>query len=144
MSSTVSSHLVEVLEKHKINHVFELIGGMITIMVDELHRSDSIQVHSMHHEQGAAFAAEGLARVDGKFGVALATSGPGATNLITGIGSSFFDSVPMLFITGQVNSNEISNNPELRQSGFQEMDIVAMVKPITKYAVRLSDPNEFP
>ena len=91
---------------------------MITIMVDELHRSDSIQVHSMHHEQGAAFAAEGLARVDGKFGVALATSGPGATNLITGIGSSFFDSVPMLFITGQVNSSEISNNPELRQSGF--------------------------
>jgi len=144
MSSTVSSHLVEVLEKHKINHVFELIGGMITIMVDELHKSDSIQVHSMHHEQGAAFAAEGLARVDGKFGVALATSGPGATNLITGIGSSFFDSVPMLFITGQVNSNEISNNPELRQSGFQEMDIVSMVKPITKYAVRLSDPNEFP
>ena len=144
MSSTVSSHLVEVLEKHKINHVFELIGGMITIMVDELHRSDSIQVHSMHHEQGAAFAAEGLARVDGKFGVALATSGPGATNLITGIGSSFFDSVPMLFLTGQVNSNEISNNPELRQSGFQEMDIVSMVKPITKYAVRLSDPNEFP
>jgi len=143
VKSTVSSHFVEVLEQNEIKHVFELIGGMITILVDELHKSDTIQVHSMHHEQAAAFAAEGLARVDGKFGVALATSGPGATNLITGIGSCFFDSVPVLFITGQVNSYEISNNPDLRQSGFQEMDIVSMVKPITKFAKRITDPNEF-
>ena len=74
----------------------------------------------MHHEQSASFAAEGYARISGKPGVAMATSGPGATNLITGIGSCFFDSVPALFITGQVNTYEFKFDRPIRQLGFQE------------------------
>jgi len=93
----------------------------------------------MHHEQGAAFAAEGVARQSrGKVvSVAMGTSGPGATNLLTGIGSCWFDSVPCLFITGQVNTRELKGDREIRQQGFQELDIVEVAKSLTKYAVRV-------
>jgi len=94
---------------------------------------------NMIHEQGAAFAAEGFARTRGMTGVAIATSGPGATNLITSIGSCFFDSIPTLFITGQVNTYEYKYDNPLRQVGFQETDIVSIIKPITKYAVMISN-----
>ncbi len=77
------------------------------------------------HEQGAGFAAEGYARITGKSGVAFATSGPGATNLITPIGSCYFDSVPTMFITGQVNTYEYKYDKPVRQIGFQETDIVS-------------------
>ena len=93
----------------------------------------------MHHEQGAAFAAEGYARYSGKLGVAMSTSGPGATNLITSIGSCFFDSVPCLFITGQVNTYEYKYDLPVRQIGFQETDIVNIVAPITKGARLVKD-----
>jgi acetolactate synthase-1/2/3 large subunit len=98
----------------------------------------------MHHEQGAAFAAEGFARVSGLPGIALATSGPGATNLLTGIGSCYFDSTPAIFITGQVNRHELKGDSGLRQLGFQETDIITMAKPITKYCVQVNDPNQIP
>ena len=88
-----------------------------------------------YHEQGAAFAACGYAQISGKPGVAYATSGPGATNIITGIADAYFDSIPAIFITGQVNSNEAKGEYGVRQRGFQETDIVSIVKPITKYAV---------
>lgn len=93
----------------------------------------------MHHEQAAAFAAEGIARqTKGKtIAVAMGTSGPGATNLITGIGSCWFDSVPCLFITGQVNTHELKGNRAIRQQGFQELDIVEVARSLTKYAVRV-------
>ncbi|MFK5108718.1 thiamine pyrophosphate-binding protein, partial [Klebsiella pneumoniae] len=76
----------------------------------------------MHHEQSAAFAADAYGRITGVPGVALATSGPGATNLLTGIGSCYFDSSPAVFITGQVNRNEQKGNKRIRQLGFQETD----------------------
>jgi acetolactate synthase-1/2/3 large subunit len=98
----------------------------------------------MHHEQAAAFAADGYARVKGLPGIALATSGPGATNLLTGIGSCYFDSVPALFITGQVNRHEQKGNRAIRQLGFQETDIVAMAKPITKAAYLINNPDDIP
>ena len=93
----------------------------------------------MHHEQSAAFAAEGVARqTKGKtIAVAMGTSGPGATNLITGIGSCWFDSVPCLFITGQVNTRELKGDRAIRQQGFQELDIVEVAQSLTKYAVRV-------
>ncbi|MEL4383250.1 thiamine pyrophosphate-binding protein, partial [Shewanella algae] len=75
---------------------------------------------SMHHEQSAAFAADAYGRITGVPGVALATSGPGATNLLTGIGSCYFDSSPAVFITGQVNRNEQKGDKRIRQLGFQE------------------------
>lgn len=93
----------------------------------------------MHHEQSAAFAAEGVARqTKGKtIAVAMATSGPGATNLVTGIGSCWFDSVPCLFITGQVNTSELRGDLAIRQQGFQELDIVEVARSLTKYAMRV-------
>src|SRR5947208_7129697 len=104
-------------------------GGMITFLLDALHRRGTTRIVSVHHEQAAAFAAEALGRMTGVPGVAMATSGPGATNLLTGIGSCYFDSSPAVFITGQVNRHEQKGNQPIRQLGFQETDIVAMVGP---------------
>lgn len=139
-----SDFIAEFLEKKGIKSVFELSGGMITHILDSLNQKSKINIITMHHEQGAAFAAEGYARITGLPGIALATSGPGATNLLTGIGSCFFDSTPAVFITGQVNRHELKGDREIRQLGFQETDIVSMAKPITKACFHVSDPNDIP
>jgi acetolactate synthase-1/2/3 large subunit len=112
---------------------------MITHLLDSLAESGQFNIISMHHEQSAAFAAEGVARqTKGQtIAVAMGTSGPGATNLITGIGSCWFDSVPCLFITGQVNTQELKGERAIRQQGFQELDIVEVVSTLTKYSVRV-------
>ncbi|MDA6068795.1 thiamine pyrophosphate-binding protein [Flavobacterium sp. AC] len=139
-----SDFIAEFLEKKGIKSVFELSGGMITHILDSLNQKTSINIITMHHEQAAAFAAEGYARITGLPGIALATSGPGATNLLTGIGSCFFDSTPAIFITGQVNRHELKGDREIRQLGFQETDIVSMAKPITKACFHVNDPNDIP
>ena len=132
--------LVRELERRGVSHVFELVGGMITFLIDAFHTHTDIRVVSMHHEQGAGFAAEGFGRMSAAPGVALATSGPGATNLLTAIGSCFFDSTPTVFITGQVNRAELKGDRKIRQLGFQETDIVSMARPITKMAEMVTDP----
>ena len=132
------------LASRGITHVFELIGGMITFMIDALEQNTAIKIVSMHHEQGASFAAEGWARKKGIPGVAMATSGPGATNLVTAIGSCYYDSVPAIFITGQVNRHEQKRDRPIRQLGFQETDIVSMVQSITKAAWLVNEPAELP
>jgi acetolactate synthase-1/2/3 large subunit len=139
-----SDFIAEFLMKKGIKSVFELSGGMITHILDSLNQKTDINIITMHHEQGAAFAAEGYGRVTGLPGVALATSGPGATNLLTGIGSCYFDSTPAIFITGQVNRHELKGDREIRQLGFQETDIVTMAKPITKACFQINDPNDIP
>ena len=139
-----SDYIATTLEKKGIKFVFELSGGMITHILDSLNQKTDIKVISMHHEQSAAFAAEGFARITGIPGIALATSGPGATNLLTGIGSCYFDSVPCIFITGQVNRHEMKLERNIRQLGFQETDIVSMAKPITKACFQITDPNLLP
>ena len=117
---------------------------MITHLLDSYAESGQFSIISMHHEQSAAFAAEGVARhTRGKtIAVAMGTSGPGATNLITGIGSCWFDSVPCLFITGQVNTRELRGDRAIRQQGFQELDIVEVARSLTKYAVRVDSVND--
>lgn len=135
----LSDYVINFLADKKVSHVFEVCGGAITHLLDSLHGRQDVQTVSMHHEQAAAFAAEGYARITGNIGVALATSGPGATNLITGIGSCFFDSIPCFFITGQVNTYEFKFHKPVRQIGFQETDIVPMVKPVVKEAVLLTE-----
>jgi acetolactate synthase-1/2/3 large subunit len=140
----VSNYIAVFLVKQKITHVFELIGGMIAHITDSIGQTDGIELISMRHEQGAAFAAEGWARMTGKPGVALATSGPGASNLLTGIGSCYFDSVPAVFITGQVNTHEQRGTSSIRQLGFQEMDIVPMSLPITKWSYKVNFSSEIP
>jgi len=132
------------LERKGVKHVFELSGGMITHILDSLNQKTSINIITMHHEQSAAFAADAYGRITGIPGVALATSGPGATNLLTGIGSCYFDSTPAVFITGQVNRHEQKGDRNIRQLGFQETDIVAMAKPITKACYQIRDVNDLP
>jgi len=134
-----SDALAKFLATHNVHTCFELVGGMITHLLDSLAESKQFNIVSMHHEQSAAFAAEGVARhTKGKtIAVAMGTSGPGATNLITGIGSCWFDSVPCLFITGQVNTRELKGDRAIRQQGFQELDIVQVAHSLTKYAVRV-------
>jgi len=140
----VTSYIAHFLRDKGIETVFELQGGMITRIIDELYQMGGFTIVSMHHEQAAAFAADAYARVTGKPGVAMATSGPGATNLITGIGGCYFDSVPAIFITGQVNINEQKGLKSTRQIGFQETDIVKIVKPITKAAYAIKSAEEIP
>lgn len=140
----VVTYIAKFLKVMEIDTIFELQGGMITRIIDELYRQGDITIVSMHHEQAAAFAADAYARVKNKPGVALATSGPGATNLITGIGNCYFDSVPAIFITGQVNLNEQKGDRAIRQLGFQETDIVSIVKPITKAAYAIKSADEIP
>ncbi len=139
-----SDYIVEFLKSKGIRHVYEIAGGMITHILDSLNKEKSIEVISVHHEQAAAFAADAEGRIIRKPGIAFATSGPGATNLLTGIGSCFFDSSPAIFITGQVNTDEQKGNKNIRQLGFQETDIVAMAKPITKWAVMIESAVQLP
>lgn len=140
----VATYLSEWLSEVGVTHVFELVGGMVTVLLDALHSNSRINVVSTHHEQGAGFMAEGFSRFRGTPAVAMATSGPGATNLLTAIASCYFDSVPVIFITGQVNTFEMRTEGRGRQGGFQETDIVAMAKPITKYAWLVRSADEIP
>lgn len=140
----VSDYIIEFLVMHSIDKVFSYIGKNAHLC-DSIDKNEAIENVFLLHEQAAGFAAEAYARVTGKTGVATTTSGPGATNLVTAIGSCFFDSIPTMFITGQVNTYECKNSSEcihnapVRQIGFQETDIVSIVKPITKYAVLIDD-----
>lgn len=139
-----SDWIVDYLAGQGVRFAFEVAGGMIAHLLDSLSQQRAIQVVSMHHEQAAAFAAEGVARMTGVPGVALATSGPGATNLLTGVGCLYFDSYPAVFITGQVNRNELKGDRAIRQLGFQEMDIVTMAGPVTKAAWAVHSPEMLP
>lgn len=139
-----SDAITKFLIAHQVQTCFELVGGMITHLLDSFATSGQFNIISMHHEQSAAFAAEGVARqAKGKIvAVAMGTSGPGATNLMTGIGSCWFDSVPCLFITGQVNTRELKGYRAIRQQGFQELDIVEVARSLTKCAVRVDSVDD--
>ncbi len=139
-----SDYIADFLHEKGVPFIFEMIGGMITHIIDSVHQKGRIRIVSMHHEQAAGFAAEAAGRLSGIPGVALATSGPGATNLVTAIGSCYFDSVPTVFITGQVNTDELSGSRAIRQQGFQETDIVSIVKPITKAAWLVKTAEDLP
>ena len=138
----VSDYIVDYLIKKGIKHVFGYPGGMVTHLMDSFKKKESLIVsHLLYHEQALSFAGCAYAQLTMKPTVVYATSGPGATNLVTGIANAYFDSIPIVFITGQVNTSEI-NNLGLRQRGFQETDIVSMVKGITKSAIRIDNEND--
>ena len=120
--------------------VFLVTGGACAFMVDAIGRHEKIDYICFQHEQAAAMAADAVWRTTGKIGVTMATSGPGATNLITGIACSWFDSIPSFHITGQVNYSESCDALEVnaRQIGFQETDIVGIAAPITKWAHKIN------
>lgn len=138
----VSEYIASFLCESGTEHIFGYPGGMVTYLMDALDRTDGITAHVNYNEQGAAFAACGYASASGKTGAAYATSGPGATNLMTGIAEAYFDSVPVIFITGQVNTYESKGDMTLRQKGFQETDIISIAKPITKLAMAVNDPSD--
>ncbi|WP_407118301.1 thiamine pyrophosphate-binding protein [Bradyrhizobium sp. LMG 9283] len=139
-----AQYIAEFLARVGSDRVFLLTGGACAFMIDAVAQHPKLHYTCFQHEQGAAMAADALWRVSQKVGVTLATSGPGATNLITGIATSHFDSIPSLHITGQVNQRESSafHGANVRQAGFQETRIVEMVRPVTKYAVMVKSAAE--
>jgi acetolactate synthase-1/2/3 large subunit len=135
---TKAEYIAQFLADRKVPAVFTLSGGMIAFIVDAIYSLGQTPIIGTRHEQAAGFAAETSARVSNIPTVALATSGPGASNLITAVASSFFDSVPTIYITGQVNQSEMKKSKFQRQNGFQELDIVEAVKGITKSAIKVN------
>lgn len=137
----ISDYILDFIVGEGVADVFGITGGFIAPLFDAFHGRTDIRYYCTQHEQAAAMAADAYARFRG-LGVCMSTSGPGATNLITGIGCSYFDSIPVLCITGQVPRSDARGKTKVRQRGFQETDIVSIVKPITKYAVHVSNPKE--
>lgn len=131
-----AEYIAEFLSRMNCNKVFVLTGGACAFMIDAVARHPKLSYMCFQHEQAAAMAADALWRVSGRVGVTMATSGPGATNLVTGICCSYFDSIPTIHITGQVNRRESAAylGANVRQAGFQETKIVDIVRPVTKYA----------
>jgi len=132
-----SKIIVECLLEQGVDTVFGYPGGAILNLYDELYKNqDKIRHILTSHEQGASHAADGYARASGKVGVCLATSGPGATNLVTGIASAYMDSIPMVAITCNVGNNLLGKD------SFQEVDISGIVMPVTKYSFIVKDGNK--
>lgn len=136
----LSDVVADFLVKEGIKHVFAISGGASLHLIHSIAETPGIDYVCPLHEQAGAYAADGYARVTGGLGCAVATSGPGATNLITGIAGSFYDSVPVLYLTGQVATFRAKGDTGVRQMGFQETEIVDICRTITKYAVLVKDP----
>lgn len=138
----VSDYIANYIKECGVDTVFGYQGGNIAHIIDSISGRDDMRFIVNYNEQGSAFAACGYAIANETIGVAVASSGPGAVNLVSGISNAYYDSIPCLFITGNV-SLPINNNVEsARQNAFQQNDIVSMVKGVTKYAVTITDPNE--
>lgn len=134
---TVSDYILDFLVSQGVKYVFLMTGGAIAFTVDAFSGRKDIKYICISHEQAGAMMAEAYSRIGPGYGAAMATSGPGATNLITGICCAWFDSIPIICITGQVNTYEQKGSSKVRQVGFQETEIVDIVKPITKFAAQL-------
>ncbi|HHE75616.1 MAG TPA: acetolactate synthase large subunit, partial [Candidatus Aciduliprofundum boonei] len=135
--------LVKTLQEEKARVIFGVIGGAIMPVYDEFLHSD-IRPIRMSHEQSAAHAADGYARVLGRPGVCMGTSGPGATNLVTGIATAYMDSSPVIAVTGQVNYYSPNTPYMIGRDAFQEIDAVGIMTPITKYTFQPKRPKEVP
>lgn len=134
---TGAEMIVHALERENVRALFGYPGGAVLDIFDELYKSE-IQFYLTRHEQGAAHAADGFARASGEVGVCIATSGPGATNLVTGLATAHMDSVPIVAITGQVATHLIGND------AFQEADIIGISRSITKHNYLVKDVNDLP
>ena len=131
-----SQAVVNCLKEQGIDTIFGYPGGMILPLYDALYDDSEIRQVLVTHEQNAAHAADGYARATGKVGVCIATSGPGATNLVTGLATAFMDSIPVVAITGQVDTTLLGRD------AFQEIDILDMTMPITKHNFKVKDPKQ--
>ena len=142
MKKKVADFVIDHIADEGIKEVFVVYGAANGHLIDAFTRNDKTRYVAVMHEQAGGFAAEGYAKVSGKFGVAIATSGPGGMNFVTPIGNCFYDSVPCVFITGQIKTQYMRPDESVRQIGFQETDIVGIVEPITKYAKLVENPED--
>ena len=136
MDITGRKLFVKALQEEGVDTIFGYPGGTVTDLFDELHKQDGIRVVLPRHEQGLIHEAEGYAKATGKVGVCLVTSGPGATNIMTGLADAHYDNIPLVCFTGQVSLNLIGND------AFQEVDIVGMTRSVTKYGVTVRNRND--
>lgn len=137
----LSDYVFEFIESKGVKHVFMLPGGGAMHLVDSLGKSN-LEYIACQHEQAASIAAEAYGQHTNNIGVCLTTSGPGATNAITGVTAGWIDSTSMLIISGQAKRSDLVGDTGVRQIGSQEVQIIDMVKPITKYAVQIMEPTE--
>ena len=137
----LADYVIKFLEKKGITTVFTVSGGGSIFLCDALYKSKKIEYVSHHHEQAASFAAESYARAKKNVGCCFVTTGPGGTNTITGVTSAWIDSVPVMFVSGQVFLSQTIKQTKKRQIGVQEINIIDLVKPITKFSKMITDPN---
>ena len=139
----VSDWIIEYLENQGVEHIFTVSGGGSIWLCDALARAKKMKYVACHHEQAAGYAGEAYARVRNSLGVTLVTSGPGGTNAVSACAASYLDGIPHLFISGQAFlKHTIIDHPGLRQLGVQEINIVDIVRPITKLAVMVRHAGE--
>jgi acetolactate synthase-1/2/3 large subunit len=138
----LADFVMEWLKSNGVDTVFTVSGGGSIILCDALDKVEGINYVCCHHEQAVSMAAEGFARASGRIGVGLVTTGPGGTNAITGATCAWIDSVPQLIISGQVYLNQTIGNTGLRQQGVQEINIIELVKPISKYAELVTEATD--
>lgn len=140
----VSDYVIQFLrDTYQVDTVFTVSGGGCIFLIDSLGNTDGVKYVATHHEQAAAIAAEGYARINNKLGACVVTSGPGGTNAITGVLCSWLDSIPVIVLSGQVNKEMTTSftKQPLRQLGDQEFDIIQTVKNMTKYSEQVNDPS---
>ena len=139
-------YVAQFLKAINSNKVFLVQGGACAFMLDAVGETPGMSYVAFQHEQAAAMAADALWRTSGQLGVTFCTSGPGASNLLTGIACGYYDSIPSLHICGQVNGKEVAQykGAKVRQAGFQQMDIVSMAAPVCNYAVAVTKASELP
>jgi len=139
----VADYIVNKIHEMGVNRIFTITGGGAMFLNDAVFRHPDMQAICGHHEQASAMSAVGYAKYSGKLGVVMPTTGCGCTNTITGLLDGWQDNVPMMFVSGQINSYQTMDNYDtpLRQIGVQEADVIAIVKSITKYAVLVKDPK---
>lgn len=138
----LSDYVIKYLEQLNVKQMFMLPGGGAMHLNDSLGKSEKIQYVVCLHEQACAIAAEAYARVTNQPGLLMVTTGPGGTNALTGVAAAYIESTPMIVISGQVKMMDQIRDQGIRQQGMQELDIVSIVKPITKYAVMVTKPEE--
>jgi len=136
----LSDYVMQTIAGLGVRHVFLVPGGGAMHLNDSLGHCPGLEFVCNLHEQASAIAAEAYARVTNNLGVALVTTGPGGTNALTGVAASYLDSIPVLVLSGQVKRADFAAPRGVRQMGFQELDLVAMARPITKYAAEVMDP----
>lgn len=137
----LSDYVIDFLAQRGVTHVFGMSGGAAVHLFDSAERHPAVTPIFSQHEQSSAISADGYARLTGRLGVAITTSGPGATNLLTGVCCSYYDSIPTLMITGQVATYRMKGDHDIRQLGFQETDVLSIFGTVTKYAAQVRDPG---